>query len=107
MPEQIIFRHSRFWAFFTFKWWRHLIFPKKIIVSNKTIETIERLGVISFWRKEVERMAVSKLASVILKSGLLWDTVVIETTGGSNPLILKGFSKFKAKKLRDKIQELI
>ena len=107
MAKTLTFSHSRLWAICTLKWWRHLIFPKSITISDNAIETFERLGVITFWRKEEERMAVSKLASVIVKGGLIWDTITIETTGGANALVLKGFSKMKAKQLRDKVQDLI
>ena len=31
MNSESEFHHSRIWALCTFKWWRHLIFPKKII----------------------------------------------------------------------------
>ena len=107
MEKELTFRHSRLWALCTLKWWRHLIFPKRITVTDKSIETFERLGVITFWRKEEEHMSTSHIASIIIKSGLIWDMVKIETTGGSNDLILKGYSKFKAKKFRDIVQELI
>lgn len=107
MNSKIKFHHSRIWALCTFKWWRHLIFPKRIIISDTGIETFERLGVITFWRKEVEKMPASKLASVVVKSGFIWDTVKIETSGGSNPIELKGYSKLKAKKFSNKVQELL
>ena len=105
--EELRFRQSRLWALSTLRLWTKLIFPKSITINSDGIETLERLGVIFFWRKEVEIMSKDKLASVVVKSGLIWDKLTIETTGGSNALVLKGYSKSKAAKLKEMIQELI
>jgi hypothetical protein len=105
--KPVYFHHSRLWAILTLKWWTALIFPKRIRISATGVETLERLGVLFFWRKEVERLPISRLSSVVVKSGIIWDTIQIETSGGSNALVLKGYSKLKAGKLRKVLQGIM
>lgn len=101
------FQQSRIWAICTFHWGRKLIFPKSITITESGIETHERLAVVTFWRTRKEKMPHSKIASVATNSGLIWDSVAIETTGGSDAIILKGYSKIHARQLSDGLQELV
>ncbi|MDP6906275.1 MAG: hypothetical protein QF440_02540 [Candidatus Thalassarchaeaceae archaeon] len=101
------YSQSRFWALFTFKWLPTLIFPSKMSVSTNTVEFFKRRGVILFWLVDEERMSGKQISSVRVKKGIFWDTVSIDTTGGSNVLELKGMKKSTSNKLRDEIQNVI
>jgi hypothetical protein len=75
--------------------------------TANTVEFFKRRGIILFWLVDEERMSGKQISSVRIKKGLFWDTVSVDTTGGSNVLELKGVKKSKSNKLRDEIQQVI
>lgn len=101
------YTQSRFWALFTFHWWPAFIFPAKMSASANTVEHFKRRGVILFWLVDEERMSGKQISSVRVKKGIFWDTVSVDTTGGSNVIELKGMKKSNSNKLRDEIQQVI
>ena len=101
------YAQSRFWAFFTAHWWPTLLSPARMTATANTVEFFKRRGIILFWLVDEERMSGKQISSVRIKKGLFWDTVSVDTTGGSNVLELKGVKKSKSNKLRDEIQQVI
>jgi hypothetical protein len=101
------YTQSRFWALLTLHWWPAFIFPSKMSASANTVEYFKRRGVILFWLVDEERMSGKQISSVRVKKGIFWDTVSVDTTGGSNVIELKGMKKSNSNKLRDEIQQVI
>jgi len=77
----------------------HLIWPPTFTLTPDAIETDKRKTILFPWVRLNERMLYSSVASVAHRSGVIWDTVVAETRGGSNTLDLTGLRKADAKQL--------
>ncbi len=76
-----------------------IFFPPIFTLRNDCIET-KRVGIFFLpWTSEVERMPFGKVASYRHLKGLIWDKLVIETTGGSKDLHILGLRKAHAKEL--------
>ena len=76
-----------------------IVFPPTFTLRNDCIET-KRVGVFFLpWTSEVERMPFGKVASYRHLKGLIWDMIVVETSGGSNDLRIRGLPKRDAERL--------
>ncbi len=55
----------------------------------------------------VDEMTInlSKVASVHIKTGLIWSDVLIESSGGTDPLASHGHTKGDARRIKDLIEE--
>ena len=80
----------------------NLIFPVRIEVTRDRVTRIKpRL----FGTNE-ESIAVSKVASVNIETGLLWADIRIDSSGGSNPIVSHGHRKGDARAIRALIEQL-
>ena len=52
-----------------------------------------------------ESIAINKVASVNIRTGLIWSDIRIDSTGGSNPIISHGHAKDDARRIRDLIEQ--
>ncbi len=78
----------------------NFFFPTKIIVSpQRVIRMKSRL----FGSNE-ESIPISKVASVHIKTGVFWSEIVIESTGGTDPITSHGHRKGDAQRIRDLIE---
>ena len=78
----------------------NFFFPTKIVVSpQRVIRTKSRL----FGSNE-ESIPISKVASVHIKTGVFWSEIVIESTGGTDPITSHGHRKADAQRIRDLIE---
>jgi hypothetical protein len=75
------------------------VFPKRIIVTEEGIRTVKVRSLLLPWMGEEEAMPFGKIASVRHLKGIIWDTLVFETSGGSNNLDVDGLRKEDAKKI--------
>jgi len=79
----------------------NFLFPTKIIVSpQRVIRTKSRL----FGSNE-ESIPISKVASVHIKTGVFWAEIIIESTGGADPITSHGHRKADAKRIRDLVEQ--
>ena len=53
-----------------------------------------------------ESIAISKVASVNIETGLLWSDIRIDSSGGSNPIVSHGHRKADARAIRALIEQL-
>ena len=83
------------------RWTRgNFFFPTRIVVSpQRVIRTKSRL----FGSNE-ESIPVSKVASVHISTGVFWAEIVIESTGGTDPITSHGHRKADAQRIRDLIE---
>ena len=51
-----------------------------------------------------ESIAISKVASVHISTGVFWAEIVIESTGGTDPITSHGHRKADAQRIRDLIE---
>jgi hypothetical protein len=92
MPSEI-FQASR--------WTRgNFLFPTCIEVNDKAITRRKR----SWFSQDEMTINISKVASVHIKTGLVWSDILIESSGGTDPLASHGHSKSDALKIKDLIE---
>src|SRR6266699_5172538 len=92
MPPEI-FKASR--------WTRgNLLFPTYIEVSDKSVSRRKR----TWFRLDEMSMSLSKVASVHIKTGLIWSEILIESSGGSDPLASHGHKKGDAQRIKELIE---
>jgi len=78
----------------------NLVFPTEIEVSEKAVTLRKRTW---FTRDEIS-VSISKVASVHIKTGLIWSTILIESSGGADPLTSHGHKKADAKRIKELIE---
>ena len=54
----------------------------------------------SFFSEDEISISITKIASVHIKTGLVWSDILIESSGGSDPLASHGHTKADARRLR-------
>ena len=88
-------------AFAASRWTRgNFFFPTRIVVSpQRVVRTKSRL----FGSNE-ESIPISKVASVHISTGVFWAEIVIESTGGTDPITSHGHRKSDAQRIRDLIE---
>jgi hypothetical protein len=92
MPTEI-FKASR--------WTRgNRLFPTYIEVSDKAIIRRKR----SWFRLDEISISLSKVASVHIKTGLIWSEIQIESSGGSDPLTSRGHTKADARRIKELVE---
>ncbi len=79
----------------------NFLFPTIIEVHEKAVVRHKR-----HWFS-VDEMTInlSKVASVHIKTGLIWSDVLIESSGGADPLASHGHTKGDARRIKDLIEE--
>lgn len=93
MPSEI-FRASR--------WTRgNLLFPTYIEVTDKAVIRRKR----SWFSQDEISISITKVASVHIKTGLIWSEILIESSGGTDPLTSHGHRKSDAERIKQLIEE--
>jgi hypothetical protein len=78
----------------------NLFFPTIIEVSEKAIVRRKK----RFFGMDEISMSMSKVASVHINTGMVWSEILIESSGGSDPLRSHGHTKEDARRIRDLIE---
>lgn len=83
------------------RWTRgNLLFPTYIEVTEQAVIRRKR----SWFSRDEISIAISKIASVRIQTGILWSDIRIESSGGSDPLTSHGHRKADARRIRDLIE---
>ena len=77
------------------------VFPTIIEVSDKAVTRRKR----SWFSRDEISVSITKVASVHIKTGMLWSEVRIESSGGSDPLASHGHSKGDALRIKELIEQ--
>ncbi len=77
------------------------LFPTKIVVSAERVLRIKN----RLFGSDQESIALAKVASVRITTGLLWSDIRIDSAGGSNPIVSHGHSRADAERIRDLIEK--
>ena len=77
------------------------VFPTRIVV---TPEHVLRIKPKMFGQTE-ESIAIDKVASVQISTGVMWSEIRIDSSGGTNPITSHGHSKKDAQRIRDLIEK--
>ncbi|HEV2395120.1 MAG TPA: hypothetical protein VG146_22445 [Verrucomicrobiae bacterium] len=92
MPEEI-FKASR--------WTRgNFLFPTVIEVTDKAVTRRKR----SWFNQDEMTISISKVASVHIKTGIIWSDILVESSGGSDPLASHGHRKADAQRIKELVE---
>ena len=93
MPTEI-FRASR-WTKGNF------LFPTVIEVSEKAVTRRKR----SWFAQDEMSINISKVASVHIKTGMVWSNILIESSGGTDPIASHGHTKADAQRIKELVED--
>lgn len=83
------------------RWTRgNLLFPTIIEISDKSVTRRKR----SWFSRDEISMSISKIASVHIKTGMIWSDILIESSGGTDPLASHGHKKGDAVRIKELIE---
>ncbi|MGA8150044.1 MAG: hypothetical protein WB952_03785 [Terriglobales bacterium] len=78
----------------------NLFFPTRIEVSPQRVSRIKP----RFFGSNEESIGITQVASVHISTGIFWSNIVIESTGGTDPITSHGHRKADAQRIRDLIE---
>jgi hypothetical protein len=83
------------------RWTRgNRLFPTVIEVTDRAVIRHKR----SWFSKDEISISITKVASVHIKTGIIWSNILIESTGGSDPLASHGHKKADARRIRELVE---
>jgi hypothetical protein len=89
-------------VFHASRWTRgNFLFPTIIEVTDKAITRRKR----SWFSQDEMSMAISKVASVHIKTGMVWSEILIESSGGSDPITSRGHRKADAQRIKELVED--
>lgn len=89
-------------AFQASRWTKgNSLFPTVIEVSDKAVVRRKR----SWFSRDEISISVQKIASVHIKTGLIWADILIESSGGTDPLASHGHRKADARRIKELIED--
>jgi len=83
------------------RWTRgNLWFPTRILVSPLHVSRVKR----RLFGSNEESISISQVASVKISTGIVWSDILIESTGGTDPITSHGHRKADAVRIRDLVE---
>jgi hypothetical protein len=76
------------------------LFPTVIEVSELSVVRHKR----SWFSKDEISVSIQKVASVHIKTGVFWSEILIESSGGTDPLASHGHYKSDARRIKELIE---
>jgi len=93
--ERYVFKASR--------WTRgNLFFPVRIEITPEHVVRVKP----HLMSSDEESIAVAKVASVTIHTGLVWAEIRIDSSGGADPITSHGHRKKDARRIRELIEQL-
>jgi hypothetical protein len=80
----------------------NLMFPTRIVVSPQHVLRIKP----RWFGSNEESIALDKVASVQISTGIFLSDIRIDSSGGTNPILSHGHRKRDAERIRDLIEQL-
>jgi hypothetical protein len=78
----------------------NFLFPTQLVVSPQRVSRVKS----RFFGSNEESIAMSKIASVHIATGMVWADVRIESSSGTDPITSHGHTKSDAQRIRDLIE---
>jgi hypothetical protein len=83
------------------RWTRgNFLVPTVIEVTDKAVIRHKR----SWFSKDEISISISKVASVHIKTGIIWSDILIESSGGTDPLASHVHRKSDARRIRELVE---
>src|ERR1043165_671768 len=76
------------------------LFPTRIVVTPLHVSRVKP----RMFGKTEESIAISQVASVEIKTGVIWSEIRIDSTGGAEPITSHGHRKADAIRIRELIE---
>lgn len=77
-------------------------FPTRIVVNPLRVSRVKR----RLFGSNEESISISQVASVKISTGIFWSDILIESTGGTDPIASHGHRKADAVRIRDLVEGL-
>jgi hypothetical protein len=88
-------------SFAASRWTRgNHIFPTRIVVTPLHVSRVKS----RLFGTTEESIAIAQVASVEIKTGVIWSEIRIDSTGGAEPITSHGHSKKDAVRIRELIE---
>jgi hypothetical protein len=78
----------------------NLWFPTRIVVGPLRVSRVKR----RLFGSSEESISISQVASVKISTGIVWSDILIESTGGTDPIASHGHRKADAQRIRDLVE---
>jgi hypothetical protein len=78
----------------------NLWFPTRIVVNLLRVSRVKK----RLFSSTEESISISQVASVKISTGIFWSNILIESTGGTDPIASHGHRKADALRIRDLIE---
>jgi hypothetical protein len=78
----------------------NLFFPVRIIITPQHVSRIKS----RLFGSHEESIAIGKVASVHISTGVIWSSIRIDSSGGSDPITSYGHRKADALRIRELIE---
>ncbi len=78
----------------------NLWFPTLIVVSPLRVSRVKK----RLFGSNEESISISQVASVKISTGMVWSNIVIESSGGTDPITSHGHRKADALRIRDLVE---
>ena len=75
-------------------------FPTRIVVGPLRVSRVKR----RLFGNTEESISISQVASVKISTGIFWSDILIESTGGTDPIASHGHRKADALRIRDLVE---
>jgi hypothetical protein len=78
----------------------NLWFPTRIVVNPLRVSRVKR----RLFGSNEESISMGQVSSVKISTGMVWSDIVIESTGGTDPITSHGHRKGDALRIRDLVE---
>jgi len=78
----------------------NFLFPTYIDVNEQAVTRRKR----SWFSRDEISVSMSKVASVHIQTGMIWSDILIESSGGSDPLESHGHRKSDARRIKELVE---
>jgi hypothetical protein len=78
----------------------NLFFPTRLEVNAQHVSRVKP----RLFSSNEESIAIAQVASVHIRTGVIWSDIVIESAGGTDPITSHGHRKKDAQRIRDLIE---
>jgi hypothetical protein len=91
-----------------FKSFTRLLFPERM-VADKTAGVTKKSVTAWYlpWVGHRQHLPLSHIANVDRDTGVVWDDVIVQSTGGTDPLTIQNVSKRSARRFEKTVNEWI
>lgn len=88
-------------SFTASRWTRgNFWFPTRIVVNPLRVSRVKK----RLFGSNEESISTSQVASVKISTGILWSDILIESSGGTDPIASHGHRKADALRIRDLVE---